>query len=59
MRYEKTTVILPEKLVSEIQKYVQREIIYIPKLETTDHYLISAAIDSIGLYSIVSAGTFI
>ncbi|MGM7721473.1 CD3324 family protein [Metabacillus sp. Hm71] len=31
MAYIKATAILPEKLISEIQKYVQGETIYIPK----------------------------
>ncbi|MCY9206356.1 CD3324 family protein [Bacillus atrophaeus] len=31
MAYVKATAILPEKLISEIQKYVQGETIYIPK----------------------------
>ncbi|WP_044639968.1 CD3324 family protein [Risungbinella massiliensis] len=31
MAYRKATAILPEKLISEIQKYVQGETIYIPK----------------------------
>ncbi|MCH1626387.1 CD3324 family protein [Fredinandcohnia quinoae] len=35
MAYVKATAILPEKLISEIQKYVQGETIYIPKPETT------------------------
>lgn len=35
MAYVKATSILPDKLISEIQKYVQGETIYIPKLETT------------------------
>ncbi|WP_042349858.1 CD3324 family protein [Bacillus massiliigorillae] len=35
MAYVKATAILPEKLISEIQKYVHGETIYIPKLETT------------------------
>ncbi|GGI10770.1 CD3324 family protein [Gottfriedia solisilvae] len=35
MTYLKATAILPEKLISEIQKYVQGETIYIPKPETT------------------------
>ncbi|MFB6469087.1 CD3324 family protein [Cytobacillus sp. Hz8] len=33
MAYVKATAILPEKLISEIQKYVQGEMIYIPKPE--------------------------
>jgi Mor family transcriptional regulator len=35
MTYIKATAILPEKLISEIQKYVQGETIYIPKPETS------------------------
>jgi Mor family transcriptional regulator len=35
MAYVKATAILPEKLISEIQKYVQGETIYIPKPEKT------------------------
>lgn len=35
MAYVKATAILPEKLISEIQKYVQGETIYIPKPEPT------------------------
>jgi Mor family transcriptional regulator len=35
MKYVKATKILPEKLIIEIQKYVQGETIYIPKPETT------------------------
>lgn len=35
MAYLNATTILPEKLISEIQKYVQGETIYIPKLEST------------------------
>ncbi|GGP12616.1 CD3324 family protein [Oceanobacillus neutriphilus] len=35
MTYIKATTILPEKLISEIQKYVQGETIYIPKLKTS------------------------
>lgn len=31
MKYVKATAILPEKLILEIQKYVQGETIYIPK----------------------------
>ena len=35
MRYVKATSILPESLLVEIQKYVQGETIYIPKVEGT------------------------
>jgi len=35
MAYVKATAILPEKLIVEIQKYIQGESIYIPKLEKT------------------------
>ncbi|MBM7588131.1 Mor family transcriptional regulator [Bacillus pakistanensis] len=35
MKYVKATNILPEKLILEIQKYVQGETIYIPKPETS------------------------
>lgn len=35
MSYVKVTTILPEKLLSEIQRYVQGETIYIPKPETS------------------------
>lgn len=35
MKYVKATAILPEKLLVEIQKYVQGQTIYIPKPETT------------------------
>lgn len=35
MKYVKATTVLPEKLIVEIQKYIQGETIYIPKLETT------------------------
>lgn len=31
MKYVKATAILPESLITEIQKYVQGETIYIPK----------------------------
>ncbi|MCM3784845.1 CD3324 family protein [Neobacillus mesonae] len=31
MKYVKATTVLPEELVSEIQKYVQGEAIYIPR----------------------------
>ena len=34
MKYVKATTILPEKLIVEIQKYIQGETIYIPKPET-------------------------
>ena len=33
MAYIKATAILPEKLLLEIQKYVQGETLYIPKTE--------------------------
>ncbi|WP_040205995.1 CD3324 family protein [Neobacillus jeddahensis] len=35
MKYVNATNILPEKLIAEIQKYVQGETLYIPKPETT------------------------
>ncbi|MBP1931144.1 CD3324 family protein [Ammoniphilus resinae] len=35
MKYVKATAILPEKLILEIQKYVQGETIYIPKPESS------------------------
>jgi Mor family transcriptional regulator len=35
MNYVKATTILPEHLIAEIQKYVQGEMIYIPKPEST------------------------
>ncbi|TYR78865.1 hypothetical protein FZC66_17715 [Priestia megaterium] len=35
MAYIKATAILPEKLISEIQKYIQGETIYIPKPKTS------------------------
>lgn len=35
MKYVNANHILPEKLIMEIQKYVQGETIYIPKLEKT------------------------
>ncbi|MEJ8547449.1 CD3324 family protein [Brevibacillus borstelensis] len=35
MKYVKATSILPEKLIIEIQKYIQGETIYIPKPKTT------------------------
>jgi Mor family transcriptional regulator len=35
VKYVKATTILPEKLIIEIQKYVQGETIYIPKPKTT------------------------
>jgi Mor family transcriptional regulator len=35
MKYLKANAVLPEKLIIEIQKYVQGETIYIPKLEGT------------------------
>jgi Mor family transcriptional regulator len=34
MKYVNANNILPEKLIMEIQKYVQGETIYIPKLES-------------------------
>ncbi|MCY7915110.1 CD3324 family protein [Bacillus haynesii] len=34
MAYVKAAAVLPEKLISEIQKYVQGETIYIPKTES-------------------------
>jgi len=34
MKYINATNILPEKLITEIQKYVQGETLYIPKQET-------------------------
>lgn len=34
MKYTNANKILPEKLINEIQKYVQGETIYIPKQET-------------------------
>ncbi|MFT0802962.1 CD3324 family protein [Bacillus swezeyi] len=34
MAYVKAAAVLPEKLISEIQKYVQGETIYIPKPES-------------------------
>jgi hypothetical protein len=34
MAYVKAAAVLPEKLLSEIQKYVQGETIYIPKTES-------------------------
>lgn len=34
MKYMNATAVLPEKLLTEIQKYVQGETLYIPKLET-------------------------
>ncbi|MDM5188660.1 CD3324 family protein [Bacillus sp. DX4.1] len=37
MKYVKATTILPEKLIIEIQRYVQGETIYIPKTETAYH----------------------
>lgn len=37
MTYVKATTVLPEKLIMEIQKYVQGETIYIPKLDKTHH----------------------
>ncbi|QPQ28887.1 CD3324 family protein [Lysinibacillus sp. JNUCC 51] len=35
MAYKKASVILPKELLLEIQKYVQGEMIYIPKVENT------------------------
>jgi len=35
MKYSNATQLLPEKLLTEIQKYVQGETIYIPKREAT------------------------
>ena len=35
MAYKKASVILPKELLLEIQKYVQGEMIYIPKIENT------------------------
>jgi Mor family transcriptional regulator len=35
MGYVKASKILPQKLISEIQKYVQGEMIYIPKTKTS------------------------
>lgn len=35
MTYVKATAILPEKLISEIQKYVQGKTLYIPKTESS------------------------
>ncbi|MFJ8530422.1 CD3324 family protein [Bacillus sp. NPDC094106] len=37
MKYVKAATVLPEKLIIEIQKYVQGETIYIPKQENA-HY---------------------
>jgi len=34
MKYVNANKVLPEKLIMEIQKYVQGEIVYIPKQET-------------------------
>lgn len=33
MTYVKATAVLPEELIMEIQKYIQGETIYIPKME--------------------------
>ncbi|WP_449620119.1 CD3324 family protein [Robertmurraya sp. Marseille-Q9965] len=33
MKYTNATKVLPEELIEEIQKYVQGETLYIPKLE--------------------------
>lgn len=35
MAYKKASAILPKELLVEIQKYVQGETIYIPKIENT------------------------
>ncbi|MFJ7733184.1 CD3324 family protein [Lysinibacillus sp. NPDC097231] len=35
MAYKKASAILPKELLLEIQKYVQGETIYIPKIENT------------------------
>jgi Mor family transcriptional regulator len=35
MKYLKANAVLPEELLMEIQKYVQGETIYIPKIGTT------------------------
>ncbi|MBS4172677.1 CD3324 family protein [Bacillus sp. FJAT-49736] len=35
MKYVKASTVLPEKLIIEIQKYVQGESIYIPRKEST------------------------
>ncbi len=37
MKYVKANAVLPESLITEIQKYIQGETIYIPKQETK-HY---------------------
>ena len=37
MKYVKAKAVLPESLITEIQKYIQGETIYIPKQETK-HY---------------------
>ncbi|MGG0717912.1 CD3324 family protein [Robertmurraya massiliosenegalensis] len=34
MKYTNAKKVLPEKLISEIQKYIQGETLYIPKQET-------------------------
>ena len=34
MKYTNANKVLPEELITEIQKYVQGETLYIPKLET-------------------------
>jgi Mor family transcriptional regulator len=34
MKYVNATKVLPEKLIMEIQKYIQGETLYIPKQET-------------------------
>ena len=35
MKYVKASAVLPEKLIMEIQKYIQGETIYIPNIEST------------------------
>ncbi|WP_110111867.1 CD3324 family protein [Bacillus sp. CGMCC 1.16541] len=35
MKYVKATAVLPEQLLTEIQKYIQGETIYIPKPKAT------------------------
>lgn len=37
MKYINATKVLPEKLIMEIQKYIQGETLYIPKPETAHH----------------------
>ncbi|MCH6267684.1 CD3324 family protein [Neobacillus citreus] len=34
MKYMNASIVLPEKLIVEIQKYIQGETLYIPKQET-------------------------